>query len=54
MLDIAIPQIQISLLFIEYRETNIEYLLAKSSGASNQKPATRNQQPGTSSQRPEP
>jgi len=50
MLDTAIPQIQISLLFIEYRETNIEYLLAKSSGASNQKPETSNQQPETRNQ----
>ncbi len=36
MLDIAIPQVQIFLSFIEYRESNIEYLLAKSSGAGDQ------------------
>jgi len=45
MLDIGIPQDQIFLPLIEYRESNIEYLLKKL-----QRPATRNQQPVTNDQ----
>ena len=48
MLDIAITKSQILLSFIEYRESNIEYLLVKRSEANDKRPATGCQNPGAS------
>jgi hypothetical protein len=48
MLDITIAQIQLFLPFIEYRESNIEYLLATSSEAYDQQPSARDPSPVTS------